>query len=423
MKESNNILLFFKKYKGWIIVFSLFFLHILLRFSYMESKNLFGWDQVNSAWVSLDMIKNHKYPILGVVAKQNTGVYLGPLYYYLVAIFYFFTNLDPKASGIFAGTVSILTFWGLLYFVKKIFSLKVALLATFINTVAMASITFDRVQWNVVFFPLTSLAIFYFLYNVISGRPKFILPLAVAVGLAFHMHFTAVFFLLIILLSLPFFPRNKETIRYILVSIPIFLIWLAPNIVAEIQAKNVHTGNLLTYINDYYHGFHLKRFFQLTSDAFIQFEPFLFPVIKMLKYLFIPFFIFLYLRRNLSNKSIFFCFLVCLWFLVPWIVFSTYKGEISDYYFAINRYIAIAIMAFLINFIFEKKNIAVKVIILVLLCSYAYFNIDSFFHYHTDGGLKLKRENVNKAIREGRKINFTEGVPESYIYYIYTRKR
>lgn len=411
------------KTKIWlIIVFLLLSLHVFLRFSDMEIKNPFAWDQVRDAWVSLDMIENNKYPLLGMVAKQNTGIYLGPAYYYFIAPFYYFKNLDPGASGIIAGVTSIITFLGLFFLVKHTFSLRIALFAILINTIVMASIGFDRIQWSVAFFPLVSLAIFYALFKVISGDSKYIIFLSIFLGLSFQLHFTAVFFPIIILFSLPLFPRNKITVKYVLVSIPLFLIWFLPNFIAELQTKNVHTGNLLIYIGTYYHGFHLTRFLQLAPDAFIQFEPFLFPVIKVLKYAILPIFFFIYIYQK-NNKSKVFCYLVFLWFLVPWIIFSTYKGEISDYYFSINRYIVIAIIAYLLNFMFEQKHILTRGFLIAALSVYAYINMANFFAYHADGGLKQKRENVAKAIREGKIINFTEGDPESYIYYIYTKKK
>ena len=408
--------------KKWIIIVLLLSLHVFLRFSDTETKNIFGWDQVRDAWVSLDIIESNKYPLLGMVAKQNTGIYLGPAYYYFIAIFYFFTNLDPTASGIAAGFVSVLTFFGLFYVVKKIFSFRVAVFATFINTIVLSSIVFDRIQWSVALFPLVSLAILYVLFKIISNNPKYIIFLAILLGFSFQLHFTAVFFPIIILLSLPFFPKTKKTLKYILISIPLFLIWLLPNFIAELQSKNVHTGNLLSYLDGSYHGFHMRRFLQLTSDSFIQFEKFLIPSIKILKYALIPFFFFIYFNKN-GVKSVKFFFLVSLWFLVPWVVLSTYNGEISDYYFSINRYLVIAILAYLLNFILEQRQVLIKAILVVLLCIYAYVNIANFFVSNGNGGLKQKRENVNKAIREGRVINFTEGDPESYIYHIYTRKQ
>src|SRR5438034_8178017 len=113
-----------------------------------------------------------------MVTKGNTGFYIGPVYYYLIALVYWITNLNPIASGIFAGITSICTFLVLFFVTRKLFSFTTALVAVFINTVCFNAIIFDRVQWPVDFIPAVSLLLFYFLYKVITGNPKYLLFLA-----------------------------------------------------------------------------------------------------------------------------------------------------------------------------------------------------------------------------------------------------
>ena len=176
-----------------------------------------------------------------MVAKGNSGIYIGPFYYYLISIIYFLTNLNPIASGIIAGLTSIFTFWVLYYITKKIFNTKVAIFAVFINTVLYLGISFDKVQWPVAFVPSFSLIIFYLLYKVLMGDVKKIIPLAIVAGLAFSVHFTAIFFPLIIILSLPLFPRTKQSLKYILISLPLFLVWLIPNFIYQIQQSSANS--------------------------------------------------------------------------------------------------------------------------------------------------------------------------------------
>ena len=54
----------------------------------MDQKNPFGYDQVDNAWAAKNIIINHWYPLVGMVAKANSGIYIGPVYYYLIAVFY-----------------------------------------------------------------------------------------------------------------------------------------------------------------------------------------------------------------------------------------------------------------------------------------------------------------------------------------------
>ena len=234
-----------------LIVFILFF---VLRIYDMDAKYPFGWDQVDNAWAAQKIIVNHDFPLVGMVAKQNTGFFIGPAYYYLVGFFYWLAGLNPIATQYIALITSIFTFFVIFFVTKKLFSFRIALLACFINTVAFAGFSFDVVQWPVGFLPGISLLIFYFLYKLLKGEEKYIIFLAIMTGLAFHVNFTAIFFPFIIALCSPFFPRNKKMFLYLFLSIPLFLLWFIPNFIFQMQ-NNSQLSSMSNYLNTYYHGF------------------------------------------------------------------------------------------------------------------------------------------------------------------------
>jgi 4-amino-4-deoxy-L-arabinose transferase-like glycosyltransferase len=308
-----------------LILVIIFLFEIFFRFYQLDYKNPFGYDQVDNAWAAKKIIIDHNLPLVGMVAKSNSGIYIGPLYYYLISIFYFFTNLDPIASSIFAGLTSIFTFLTLYFVVKKLFNNRVALIAIFINTFFIAGITFDRVQWPVNFIPGISLLIFYCLFEFLKGKHKYLVPLFILMGLAFNIHLTAIFFPLIIMFTLPFFPRDKATVKYFLLSIPFFVIWLVPNILYLIQQHN--SAPLVSYSSSNFHGFHLRRVIQLFSDALIQYNKYLpWDKIVFLKYIILPVFIFHYLFISKNKFKLIFIYLILLWFIVPWSLVGTRYG-------------------------------------------------------------------------------------------------
>src|SRR3989344_5298084 len=252
------------KYRKYLLISIVFILPFFLRAYDMDNKYPFGWDQVDNAWAAKNLIVNHEFPLVGMVAKQNTGFSIGPAYYYFVAFFYWLTNLNPVASQYIALTTSIFTFFAIFFVAKKLFNFKVALIACFINSISSTGFSSDTVQWPVSFLPGISLLIFYFLYKLLKGEEKYIIFLALITGLAFHIHFTAVFFPIIILLCLPFFPRNRKMILYSFLSVPLFIIWFIPNLIYQLQNSS-QLSNLSGYLNTYYHGLHLRRFIQLTG--------------------------------------------------------------------------------------------------------------------------------------------------------------
>lgn len=412
------------KHKVLILFFLLFSLLVFLRFYQLSERSHFAFDEVNNAWAAKNIIIDHKFPLVGFQAKVNSGLYIGPYYYYFIAVVYYLTNLNPIASGIMAGITSIFTFLALFYVSKKLFPANVALIAIFINTVSLFSINFDRAQGPVNFIPSISLIIFFGLYKIITGNPKYILLLASVFGFSVHIHITAIYFPIIILFSLPFFPRTKEVLKYVFLSVPILLFFLFPSITAFLQNAK-YASDAISYGNTYFHGFHLKRVMQLMNDALIQFE-FYFNysnIIKYLKFVLIPLFLLSYIYKNISKNKLLFCYLLLLWFIIPWLVLSVYSGEISDYYYSANRFIALLVISYLISRLIQIRNIIVKATVMILLIFYMSFNLQRFFLSTVVDNLKDKANSAQKIINEGGEVGFYEGAPDSYLYYYYMREK
>lgn len=407
-----------------IIFACIFILHLFLRFNQLETYASFGWDQVDNAWATYRILVDHHYPLVGIQAKNNSGIFIGPLYYYLITPIYFLTNLDPIASPIIAGFTSIFSLLVLFWISQKIFNTEIALIAIVIDTISYAITVADRTQLVINFIAPLSYLIFYFLYKTLRGEPKNILPLAIMIGLMFHVHITAIFFPFIVLCTLPFFPRTLETLIYICISIPIFLLFFIPNMIFNFSSKNSLGLNLEAYITTYYHGLHLTRILQLTHDAFIQFEVILFNrFIRPYTIIFYPIFLILsYIKKPQKNERII-MLLFGIWFIIPWLILSVYKGEITEYYFQSTLFIAIAITSYIIYYFLSRKNLLIKCLGVCFLGYYAVVNLNLNFHFTRYPNIRTYKNKVNTAIQNGTKIEYVEGNPESYLYIIKTRKK
>lgn len=418
----NNLKRIFSN-KTIIILLIVLAVHIFLRFYQLEYRMVFGFDQVDSAWAAKRIIADHNFPLIGPSNKLNSGIYVGPLYYYLISIFYFFTNLDPIAAGIFAGITSIIGFFVFFFIVKRLFSLKAALVGLGLNAISFSAIQFDRVAWEINFVPILSLAMFYALYKIVTGNEKFILVLAILTGLAFHVHLTIlVYSPLIILLCLPFFPKTRATIKYALIGIILFLVFLTPMAMAIITSKNSLFSQPLQYANYTFHGLHPTRVMQLTHDAFIQIESyFSFSILKPLSLFMLPIFYYFYIAKKTSKNKLLLSYLILLWFIVPWIVMSLYSGEITSYYFSFNRMVALAVISFTLVSLTQIKKPIILAAILLFGIYYLLYNLQRFFSYRTVGLLNYKLL-TKDAIAKNKKIPFVEGKPASFLYYLYTKK-
>jgi 4-amino-4-deoxy-L-arabinose transferase-like glycosyltransferase len=416
----SKFVMFFNKHKGLTILTVIFIAHLFFRFYLLSERLSFGWDQVDNAWAAKNIIVDHRFPLLGMVAKGNSGFNIGPLYYYLIAIVYWFFHLDPIASGVMAGLTSIFTFFVIYFVAKKLFSQNIALIAIGIHTVSNFIIVSDRSQWPVNLIAPISFLVFYALYNVITGKVKYLLLLALAVGFSLNVHFTSIFYPIIVLLSLPFFPRKKATLKYIFLSIPIFLIFLIPNFIAEFSNKNSQANSLFGYLGTYYHGFHLTRVLQLAHDAFVEFQLIMMGWFHDLNYMLVIAFFIIFFFLKPTRKKFIMSYLIALWFLVPWFVFATYKGEISNYYFFSTRPIAIVILAYLTYWIFSFKNYLFKIAIVIFWLCFSYVNIGLFFST-PKGDMNGHIANAKSAIERGQFIDAFPYTPESYLYYYYLK--
>jgi hypothetical protein len=205
-------------------------------------------------------------------------------------------------------------------------------------------------------------------------------------------------------------------------AIPLFLIWFIPYIISGIHNNFSSVNSLTAYISTYSHGFHLVRFLQLFKDAFIEIEEIVhIDFIKYYSFLLLPLFIFLYLRGKMMKDRLVLCYLFSLWFIIPWIVFTFYSGEISDYYFTFNRPIATIILAYIIYRLLIINNYFIKAAVGIFCIYYAYINLISFYNDKYDILPKV-RVDVDQTVKVSGVIEYGAGDPKSYLYYIQTLK-
>lgn len=400
-----------------VIIFCVF---VWIRFSGIFIWGELHWDQVHTAWMSARILHDHHYPLQSMMVKGNSGIHIGPLYYYLVALFYWFTNYDPIASPILAASTGVLGFIVLFRCVRNIHGSLSALLSVFLLTFSRAAILADRVQWSPNLIPPISLLIFYNLYRVIQGKSQNLLWVGILIGVSFHVHFIVILFIGMVIVATPFFPRNKQTIAYAVLAICIVFASLTPNFLYEFtHPNNAAIGSTSSYAASNYHGFHFRRFMQLTRDAFIDVE-------KILPFWFIGRGIYLlpviftgavwYFKSR--KESITLSLLVGIWLLVPWVAFSVYSGEISDYYFSSFRYIAILMSAYVLSLMI-KKSVLTSVIAIVFLIYYAAFSWNIYI-YPTTGNMSSTKELVKLTVKKKENVPFVEGSLNSYLYFMYT---
>ncbi|MGH7203389.1 MAG: ArnT family glycosyltransferase [Candidatus Levyibacteriota bacterium] len=415
----------FFKHSPWVIFLVLLGIGLYLRFWHIEEVEKFGWDQARDAWTMRDILAGH-LTLIG--PKTGVGyMHTGPLYYYFLVPFYFFTNLDPMASNYFNILENVINFVIIYLVTKKLFGTKAGLFATFLFAVDLYLIQIGRTAWNVSLMPGVAAWIFYAIYKVYREDYRYIFVAWTLGGFFFNIHFTAVFLVPILLLSFIFVKDKKRAYLYSLYSIPLYLIWYMPNIIYQIQGQSA--SFLTDFFKYYFVGFHLQFLLYRLPSSLVMFKALLglgqtFQPYSVFEYL-VPliFIITVVFFEKDKNKRIF-AYLCGLWVIIPLIGFTFYGGPISEYYFLSEVPIVIFIFIYL-----QQKLLALqyKYIILVVIVLgwsyYAYYNTMNEWIKPSTGGLYTQKQDAYNYIQSGDKIGFDQGDIESYYYQILTDRK
>ncbi|MBI5127451.1 hypothetical protein HZA76_03260 [Candidatus Roizmanbacteria bacterium] len=405
----------------WIIFFLILIVGFYLRFYGIEAAQNFGWDQGRDAWLVRDIIVKHVWVLNG----PRTGVghfHLGPLWYYLLVPFYYLTKLDPMGANYLNILVNVLNFFFIFWVSLKIFNKKTALFIIFIYATNSYLISINKTPWNVSLVPGIAALIFYAIYQVVlKNKYNFIFLISFLTGLFFHAHFSVIFLPLIIILSFILVKDKKKTLIYSFLSLPLFLVWLVPNFVYDLQTKYNNLNLFNNFFKDYLiGGFHLRFFLYRLYDAFIQFQTILsLPNISRFIVLIIPalYFIFLIFEKSKEQKKL--GYLISLWFLVPAFGYSLYAGSTSEYYMLMNSVLVIYIIFYIQKRILQWKFKPFLILIVIFWAGFTYFQTKDLWVKNDTGGLKKQKEEVKQRIVENKKISFNEGDIQAYLWQIW----
>lgn len=196
-----------------------------------------GHDQDLFAWIVKDIMVDHHIRLIGQ-ETSITGVFIGPIFYYLIAIFMAIFNMDPLAANIPTTIISLLTIFSIYFIFKKFFGEKIGLIGAFLYAASPGIILLDR--WVVPTQP-TTLWCAWFLFcllSILKGKIPIII-LGVLFGLIWHVHvaFLPLLILVPISLRLSLKSGNKFKIKFksILISVFVFLILMSPFLIFEVR--------------------------------------------------------------------------------------------------------------------------------------------------------------------------------------------
>lgn len=399
-----------------VVAVLIFLAGAFLRFSDLEHRMPFGADQTWNAWTMKNILIEHSYPLVGMSPLVNADVIIGPAYFYLLVPFYSIFDMNPIAAGVFAASVGTISGVIMLIVATKLYNPLTGIIAFGIWMLSHYVILHDTIAWPVVLLPVISLGIFYFLYRTATRDEHAVIPLAALIGFAFHVHITAIFFVAILIASTPFLLYLQKHTTIILRALLACGVWFIPQAyVLLAQHKN---ASMATFLGGSTHGLHLRRILQLTPDGFLEISNVIgFSTPLFLNYFLVAVICAMWWKQHRNGKVL--VYLTLLWFGVPIIIVSLYKGLVSNYLFTITRPIAILVIASALSFIMKQKSLFVRIPITLLALYWLGTQIVTWNTYKPSE-LSHVREKAYNTVKNREENLFNMSSGDSYLYWYYS---
>ncbi|MDD2822933.1 MAG: glycosyltransferase family 39 protein [Candidatus Daviesbacteria bacterium] len=166
-----------------------------LRFYRLPDYMTFLGDEGRDALIVKDILVNHIIPSIGPPSSVG-NIYLGPLYYYMMAVPMGIFWLNPVAATAMVALIGVMAVALIYYLARVWFGVCAAILAASLYALSFVTITYSRSSWNpnpVPFFTLLAILGFYkarqsknFLWLILTG---------ISLAAAVQMHYLSLILL------------------------------------------------------------------------------------------------------------------------------------------------------------------------------------------------------------------------------------
>lgn len=339
------MLTFFRKHKIEIIVFLLIVcLALFLRVYRIDEYMTFLGDEGRDALAVKRILVNYDFPLLGPVTSVG-NMYLGPLYYYMMAAAMFVSWMNPVAASVMVAFVGTLAVGLMYYFARNWFGVMPAVLAALLYASSPVLIVHSRNSWNPNPAPFFALLTLFGLHlSRKYANYRYLMLSGGALAFVLQMHYLAG---LMIPISILWWLREKKDAKNTkafytntLFGILIFCFLMSPLVIFDIKYDFMNYRALTTFMFGQDRGVNLDsgsyitRFFDISKNKlFMRHLAFGNDVLGNLVFIvssvIVGGWLYILIKKKLFVWSI---FVILSWLFLGLLGVSFYKGEVYDHY-------------------------------------------------------------------------------------------
>lgn len=378
----------------------------------------YSHEQDLQAWIIKDIVVDHHFRLIGQ-ETSITGVFIGPLYYYVLAFFFMIFSMNPLASIIPVTLIGLFTIASIYFVFTKLFGKEVGYIGSFLYAVSIPVVFLDR--WAVPTQPTLLWVIWFFYVLMTFAKGKFnTLPILILlIALIWHIHIAFIPLMPLVLIAIyfsrkplsNFIPEIKK--RKTLITLILAIILLIPFFAFEIrhgfqQTKSIliasHEGDTVL-TGKYKEEIILQNTDRVLTGFLYQDRNLSLGKIDIVPLAFIAFLCLIFLlyqnKSFTKNEAI----LIALWIATVIIIHSISKRPLSEYYFNNLIIVSLAVFSVLFGCLYRDKkihNIVLTFGVFILLSNtYSLLNKESFVNEYQD-----KSNAVQYIAKDSYKKNF-----------------
>jgi len=344
---------------------------------------IYSHDQDLAGWIIKDILVNKHLRLIGQETSSH-GVFVGPVFYYLLIPFYLLFDMDPIGGVVMVTFLGAFGIWSCYYVFLKIFNKSTGLIASLIYATSFYTVLTDRevvpttpaIIWTVWFL--------YSLHLILRGEQKrgFILS-GILLGLVWNFNLALAIIAPLALIA--FFLGRKRlninaaifgVISLILTSLPLILFELRHGFSqtkAVLGSLTIGKGDFSGILIKFHRAITLisKNTTGLLWGSFINIEH------KWALYILIGLLFFIAIKKLIRKELI---ILWSIWLAIYIVFFSLNAIILSEYYFNGMTVVWIGIVSVAISSLFNQerfKKLSISLIVLFLAINiYRFFSMD-----------------------------------------------
>jgi 4-amino-4-deoxy-L-arabinose transferase-like glycosyltransferase len=244
----------FNVYQSGVEEIIIILIGAILRFYRLAASWQFLGDQGRDALIWQRLFSDYDLPFIGPITSVG-GFFLGPLYYWLMAPFYYLAGKSPLGPVYATAALGTLTVWLIYLVAKKLFGRSAAVLAAGLYSLAAVPVAETRSAWNPNLMPLASLGIIWGFYQAqATAKKRWLFLSGLSLGIALQLHYMIIFLGLFLAWQLLLVWRRRQLRSGLLVWLGIIVILMLPLLLFEIKNHWLNSLGLVKFLTQHHYN-------------------------------------------------------------------------------------------------------------------------------------------------------------------------